>query len=308
MEERTVYMNGEFIPESEAKTSIFDRSFYMGDAVFDTSRSLRHKPYKFQEHIDRLYNSLKYMRIDPGLSMQEMLEISEEVLRRNVPLLDKEDDYWLSQNISRGVITPLYGHMDFLAAGKPTVVVFCEPIPFAAFAPFMKNGIDLATPSIRRTPPQCLDSKIKARNYINHILAEIEAQQISPECHALMLDLNGYITENTGANFFTVSKGRLLTPGRHNILCGISRQTVIELANELGIPVIEDDRITVYDVYNSEEAFITSTSCCMAPVRGLNGVKIGDRIPGPITELLQNTWSEKVGIDIVYQFLRHLKD
>lgn len=302
MSERIVYMNGEYIAESQAKISIFDHSFYFGDAVYDTSRTVRHKPYKFKEHIERLYRSLRYLRINPRMTPQEMLAATEEVVRRNVPLLAENDDYWVIQNVSRGLIEPGVTRSP-TAGGRPTVVIFCEAISFKTFASRFTEGVKLFTPSTRRTPPQCLDPKVKTRNYLNHMLAELEAKEVNPEYTALMLDLEGNITEHINSNFFIVADGGLVTPGPKNVLCGISRQTVMVLAVELGIPVRERD-IQVYDALNADEAFITSTSCCIAPVSMINGVCIGNgKVPGPITKRLTDAWSEAIGLDIVGQFL-----
>lgn len=305
MKERVVYINGQFLPESEGKISFLDKGFFLGDAVFDTARTFKHKPYKFKEHIERLYRSLRYVRIDPGMDEDEMMRITLEVLAANVPLLKENDDYWVTQSVSSGLLTT---PPTDLRGGEATVVICCRPICFKEYAEYFKSGIGLVTPSIRDVPPQCLDPKIKARNYLNHIIADLEAKQVDPHATPLLLDINGYVTETLGANFFLARGGELMTPGRHNILCGISRQTVTELAKGLDIPVIEDNYITVYDVYNADEAFLTTTSYNMAPVSHLNGVKIGKEIPGPLTKRFLDAWSESVGVDIVGQFLSHLEE
>jgi branched-chain amino acid aminotransferase len=140
---------------------------------------------------------------------------------------------------------------------------------------------------------------------MNLVLAELEVQQRDPEAWALLLDLDGNVTEYTSGNFFMVRKGSLITPFERNALGGISREAVIELAEELGIPCREAD-ITPYDVYNADEAFITSTSKCILPVGRLNGIRIGQKIPGPVTNRLLETWSARVELDIVEQALSHL--
>jgi len=137
------------------------------------------------------------------------------------------------------------------------------------------------------------------------VLAELEAQQRDSEAWALLLDLDGNVTEYTSGNFFMVRRGSLITPFERNALGGISREVVIELAEDLGIPCREA-AITPYDVYNADEAFITSTSKCILPVGRLNGIRIGQQIPGPLTKHLLDTWSARVEMDIVEQALRHL--
>jgi branched-chain amino acid aminotransferase len=140
---------------------------------------------------------------------------------------------------------------------------------------------------------------------MNLVLAEMEAQQQDPEAWALLLDLEGHITEYSSGNFFIVRQGRLITPFERRSLGGIARETVLEFAEELGIPAREAD-ITPYDAYNADEAFITSTSKCVLPVDRLNGIRIGQQLPGPITKRLLDTWSARVEVDIVGQALRHL--
>jgi branched-chain amino acid aminotransferase len=296
MREPTVYLNGQFVPASEARVSVFDRGFRLGDAIFDTARTFRHRPYKLREHLERLERSLRYTRITPGLSLDEIEAITLQVVEKNVPLLQDNDDVWIHQVISRGLVRQ---------SGPATVVIMTEPLPFASFARFYKLGVPLITPSIRHTPPQSVEPRAKTVSRLNLVLAELEAQQADPNAWALLLDLNGNITEYTSGNFFMVRKGTLLTPFERASLGGISREIVLELAEELGLPTREAD-LTPYDAYNADEAFITSTSKCIVPVGSLNGIRIGTTIPGPITRRLLDTWSARVEVDIVTQALSHL--
>lgn len=297
MSERIVYINGKFVPESAAKISIFDRGFQYGDAVFDTARTFGHRPYKLKEHLERLYRSLQYVRIDPGLSMAEMERLTLEVLAKNLPFLEPHDDYWVTQQISRGTSMQ----------GPAQVIIYCIPLPFASYAKYYKTGVHLVIPSTRRTPPQCLDGKAKSTSRLNLVLADLEAKQVDPEAFALLLDLEGNIAEGTGYNVFMVKRGKLFTPVERGILAGVSRETVFELAEELRIPLVETD-LQPYDLYTADEVFITGTSRCLAPASRLNGVRIGGEIPGEISQLLLKTWSNKVGVDIVEQALSHLPE
>jgi branched-chain amino acid aminotransferase len=296
MGEPTVYLNGQFVPASAAKISVFDRGFRLGDAVFDTARTFRHRPYKLREHLERLERSLRYTRIDPGLSLDEIEAITLQIVERNVPLLQENDDVWIHQVISRGQMRK---------PGLATVVIMTEPLPFASFARYYKIGVPLITPSIRHTPPQSVEPRAKTVSRLNLVLAELEAQQADPDAWALLLDLEGNITEYTSGNFFMVRKGTLLTPFERSSLGGVSREIVLELAEELGIPTREV-AMTPYDAYNADEAFITSTSKSIIPVGRLNGIRIGSKIPGPITRRLLDTWSARVEVDIVEQALSHL--
>jgi branched-chain amino acid aminotransferase len=156
MEEGLCYVNGSFVPASEAKVSIFDRGFTSGEGVYDVTRSFGHKLFKLDEHIARLYRSLKYVRIDCGMPAEEMTRLSVEVFERNKHLLGPDDDCAVWQVISRGV--------DRFSKGRPvtaTVAVFCVPIAYHSFAREYVEGCILVTPSIRRTPPQSLEAKAK---------------------------------------------------------------------------------------------------------------------------------------------------
>ena len=298
MNEPTVYVNGSFVPASQASISVFDRGFRVGDGVFDTARTFRHRPYKLREHLERLYRSLHVIRLHPGMSLEEMETLTLQVIERNRPLWADHDDVWVTQVVSRGRLR---------APGAPTVVILTEPLPFASFARYHKLGLSMRTPGIRHTPPQCVEPRVKTVSRMNLVLAELEAQQADPDAYALLLDLEGNITEYTSGNVFIVRQGSLITPFERTSLGGIARDTVREFAEELGIPTREAD-LTPYDMCNADEAFITSTSKCILPVGRLNGIRIGTQIPGPVTKRLLDTWSARVEVDIVAQALSHLSE
>ena len=295
-QKRVVYFNGEIVPESEAKISFRDKGFLSGDAVFDVTRTFGKKIFKLQEHLDRYYDSLRYMRLDPGMSRDEMAKITMQVLEANLDYIGENEDYWVAQRISRGIPSE----------NKPTVIIECAPLPFAIRAKFYKDGLPVITPSIRRTPPECMSPRAKVHNYINLILADMEVKTQNSDALAVLLDMNGNLAEGSGANFFIVKNGVVKTPKEQHVLAGISRATAIELAEELNIEVQETD-LDLFDAYTADEAFITSTSYCIVPVCSINGSVIGNAsIPGPITSRLQNAYSGLVGIDIVKQYLSYL--
>ncbi len=297
--ERVAYVNGELVPESQAVVSIRDRGFVQGDAVFDTTRTFGGKIFKLTEHLERFYDSLKYMRIDPGMSQQQMRGLTMQVLEANMPLLGEGDDYWVTQRVTRGVRTD--------AGTKPTVIIECTPLPFAARAKYYRDGLPVVTPSIRRTPPESISPRAKVHNYINLILADQEAKAHNPDAWPILLDTNGNIAEGPGSNFFVVKDGRVITPKEQNVLAGISRRTALELAQELGMETQEAD-IDLFDAYTADEAFVTSTSFCICPVGSVNGSPIGsDGVPGPVTDRLQKAYSGLVGIDTVGQYLSRLE-
>ena len=303
MTERIAYFNGCYVRESEVLIPFRDRGFVLGDAVFDTARTFGGKIFKLGEHIERLYRSLKAIDIDPGMTPQEMQEISEEVVRRNLSHLEEGDDYWIFQRITRG--QNVVGGELWQSSG-PTVIVECTPLPIKTRAKVFHEGIDMHVPSIRRIPPECLSPSVKSHNYLNLVLADLEVRDKGPNAWAILLDTRGFLCEGIGCNLFLVRNGCLLTPRSQYVLAGVSRQTVIELAEKLDIPVIEDDLLP-YDALNADEAFITSTSFCICPARSFNGKAIGDSpLPGPITSKLQQAFAEEVEYDFVEQYLRHL--
>lgn len=302
--ERVTYINGKIVPESQALVSFRDRSFTYGDGVFDTTRTFAHKMFKVKEHIDRLYRSLRYVQIDPGISPSELAKISEEVCERNLHLIGRDEDYWVTQRITRGVDIP---GDEFTAHSGPTVIVECRPLPLKARAKLFRDGIRVVVPSVRRAPAQSFSPRAKSHNYLNLIMADLEARAQDKEAWAVLLDLDGNVTEGMGSNYFMVQDGRLYTPRAKQVLPGISRQTVIDIAAKLGIPFEERD-IDQYDMLTADEAFLTSTSLCICPVSSVNGVKVGDgKVPGPVTQKLCKAYSEFVNFDFVAQYLRHLK-
>jgi branched-chain amino acid aminotransferase len=301
MEERIVYLNGAFVPESQAKVSVLDSGFNAGDGVYDVTRTFRHKPFKLREHTERLFRSLRYTRIDCGMSLEEMEKTTLEVLERNKPLLGENEDCALWQVVSRGVRSSTGNRV----SGRATVTVYSVIVNFPEFASFYVEGAPLIIPSTRRIPPQCLESKAKITNKMNHNMAAFEAKQVDPRAIPLMLDIDGNLSETSAHNFFLVIDGKLCTPTDRNVLGGITKAVIFDLAKQLGVEIV-DGNYTPYDLYNAEEAFLASTSPTFVPVRTVNGAKIGNGAPGPVTVRLIAVWNKMVGMDIVDQALSHL--
>jgi branched-chain amino acid aminotransferase len=301
MEEKIVYLNSAFVPESQAKVSVLDSGFNAGDGVYDVTRTFRHKPFKLREHTERLFRSLYYTRIDCGMSLEEMEKTTLVVLERNKPLLGENEDCALWQVVSRGVRSSTGNRV----SGRATVTVYSVIVNFPEFASFYVEGAPLVIPSTRRIPPQCLESKAKITNKMNHNMAVFEAKQVDPRAIPLMLDIDGNLSETSAHNFFLVIDGKLCTPTDRNVLGGITKAVIFDLATQLGVEIVEGD-YTPYDLYNAEEAFLASTSPTFVPVRTVNGAKIGKGAPGPVTVRLIAAWNKMVGIDIVDQALSHL--
>jgi branched-chain amino acid aminotransferase len=301
MDERIVYLNGAFVPESEAKVSVLDSGFNAGDGVYDVTRTFRHKPFKLREHTERLFRSLHYTRIDCGMSLEEMEKTTLEVLERNQSLLRETEDCALWQVVSRGVRSSTGNRVK----GRATVTVYSVIVNFPEFASFYVEGAPLVIPSTRRIPPQCLESKAKITNKMNHNMAAFEAKQVDPRAIPLMLDIDGNLSETSAHNLFLVIDGRLCSPMDKNVLGGITKAVIVDLGRQLGLEMVEGN-YTPYDLYNAEEAFLASTSPTFVPVKTVNGVRIGKGAPGPVTLRLIAAWNKMVGMDIVDQALSHL--
>lgn len=301
--ERIAYFNGRFVPEREVLVPFRDRGFKFGDAVFDTTRTFGHRVFKLAEHVERLYRSLRYLRIDSGLRPEEMIAITEEVVAKNLPLIEPDEDYWVTQRVSRG-LDPA-GAAIWGRAGA-TVIVECVPLPLRERAPLFRDGIRVVTPSIRRTPPEALSPRVKTHNYLNLIAGDLEARDRDPQAWAVLLDTAGNLAEGLGSNIFLVRGRQIETPREQAVLAGISRDTVIALARDAGLTVVEKD-LDLYDAYTADEAFLTSTSLCICPVRSVNGNELGGgRVPGPVTRQLSDAYSRFVDFDFVAQFLKRL--
>ena len=299
--ETIVFFNGELRPESQVGISIRDRGYLLGDAVFDATRTFNGAPFKLREHIHRLYDSLRYLRIDPGMDMDEMERWSLEVVKHNHPLLPAGQDMWVMQRISRGVDAT--GPND---RPGPTVLIESHAIPFARRAPLYRDGVRVITPSVPRIPPRFQSPRAKTHNYLNLVLGDLEAQATDPDSWAVLLDESGNLTEGRGSNIFLVKDGEVCTPRGQFVLEGITRGIVLDLATGLDMPVAEKD-LDLFDAYTADEAFLTSTSLCICPVSAVNGATVGDgKVPGPVTQRLTSAFSDLAGMDYVAQYLSHL--
>ena len=249
-------------------------SWVYGDGCFDMTRSFGHRLFKVKEHVDRLYRSLKYLRIDPGFGPQRMCELTEELFERNRHLLGPTTTTG-SASASAAASRRCRATISTITAR--TSCSNARRCRFVQRAKLFKEGIRVVVPSHRRVPPDSLTPRAKTHNYLNLIVANQEVQSIDPEAWAVLLDVNGNLCEGMGSNIFVVRDGEILTPREKFVLPGVSRQTVIDLAREEGLALREAD-IDLYDAYNAEEVFLTSTSLCICPVTKVNGVAIGQEI------------------------------
>jgi len=299
---RVVYFNGELIPETEAKISIYDSALMFGDMVFEMTRSFNGVQFKLREHIDRLYSGLSILRIPINITKQEMEQACLKTIEANSKFFNDDDEHRLLIDVSRGLLG-IYENVEGLTKG-PNVIIADFPLKWtvASMGHLFDSGINAVITSQRAIPASLLDPKIKNRSRIFYLMANIEASLFEGNDNwALLLDTDGYIAEGTGDNFFIIKNNVVFTPEGRNILRGISRQFIIdEVGPALGMQVIEKN-IEPYDVYTADEAFMTGTPFCLLPVTSLNGVKIGEGTVGPIFNKLLAKWGEMVNVDIATQ-------
>lgn len=301
---RRVYVSGQLVPEDDAKVSVFDAAVMLGDCITESTRTFRHEPFRLDDHIRRLYRSLKVARIDPDHTPEEMTKITLDVLDANRAVMKAEDDCWIVHNISRGLLKPGPSPEQKKPA---TIIIFTSHMDLTGWAKYYSEGCHAVTAMSRAVPAQSLDARIKNRSRLSYTLADAEARLVDPEAQVVILDTDGYVSENKGGNIFAVRDGELRTPTDENCLAGLSRQTVLDLAAKLGLPHRET-RLQPYDLYTADEVFFTSTPYCMMPATKFNGLPVGDGRVGPVTKQLLAAWSEQVSVDIVAQAERQLEN
>ena len=282
--EQKIYINGEFIKRSEAKVSVFDHGFLYGDGVFEGIRAYSGKVFKLSEHVNRLYRSAKAIMLDIPISKNDMEKIILGSLREN----GLEDGY------VRVVVTRGEGDLglDPRKCSNPSIVVIADKIQLYADDLYRK-GIELVTVSTRRNLPGILDPRIKSLNYLNNIMAKIEAIN-SGMTEAVMLNVYGYVAECSGDNIFTVVNKVLVTPPPSaGALDGITRSVVMEIAD--GVYEVCEKPITLYDLYNADECFLTGTAAELIPVVKVDGRIIGDGKPGTVTSFLIDKFRDLTG-------------
>jgi len=298
---RVVYSNGEFVPETDARISIFDSALMFGDMVFEMTRSFNKEQFKLREHIERLMAGVKILHIPLDLSVQALEEICHEVVKQNEPFFAADDEHRLMINVSRGPLG-IYSEI-FGGQMQPTVIVADFPLKWtlAGMGTLYDVGINAVVPSQRAIPSSLMDPKFKNRSRLFYQLANIEVSKVKGDRNwALLLDPDGLVTEGTGDNFFIVRNGVVITPEGRNVLRGISRDYIFELCDELGIECREQS-FDLYDVYTADEAFMTGTPFCLLPVSSVNDLAIGSEAMGAVTRGLLDKWSENVGLNIENQ-------
>ncbi len=281
-----IYMNGKFIEKADAKVSVFDHGFLYGDGAFEGIRSYDGLVFRLKEHIARLYETAHTLMIDIPLTREQMVQAVVDTLKEN----SLRDAY------IRLVITRGEGDLGLdprKCIGKPLILIIADKITLYS-KDLYENGMAIITVPTVRNHPEALNPQLKSLNYLNNILAKIEANN-SGFSEAIMLDGSGYVAECTGDNIFIVKNGVLSTPS-HGRLKGITRDVVLELALQCGLKVFEG-QITRHEIYNCEECFLTGTAAEIIPVVKVDGRLIGSGKPGDVTKKMLALFKEATRTD-----------
>ena len=266
VKEPLAWINGEILPASQAKISIFDHSFIYGDGVFEGIKVFQGRIFHLKRHIQRLFASARFIKIDIPCSEEEVCETIVELVRKS-----EMPDGYVRPIVTRGE-GPL-GLRNMEQISRPNVLVICQRDPAKSEADLMAKGLRAKTVSTRRTPPVSLDPRVKACQYLNNILADLERRAAGAD-FGLMLDIEGYVCEGPGENVFIVKDGGLMTPFATKCLNGITRQDVIAAAKQANWPVVETN-ITLYDVYVADEFFSTGSMNEVQWIKDLDDRQIG---------------------------------
>src|SRR5437660_9343454 len=277
-----IWINGKLYDKADAKISVYDHGLLYGDGVFEGIRSYNSKVFRLHEHIVRLYESARSIKLEIPLSREQMGDAVKSTVQAN----NKREGY-IRLVVTRGAG---YLGLDPRKASNPQVIIIVDDI--ALYPPELyENGLEIMTVSTIRNHPNALNPRIKSLNYLNNILAQVQAVQAG--CfEALMLNHKGEIAECTGDNIFLVKQGTLKTPSPDaGILEGVTRGAVMELARAAKIPVLET-ALTRHDVFTADECFLTGTAAEVVPVVKCDGRIIGSGKPGPITKLLRERFHQ----------------
>lgn len=293
---RTVWFNDNAIPESDAKLSIYDSALMFGDMVFEMTRTFNRKIFKLREHMNRLKRSCEYLQIDVPYKWDYLEFEYERLIEVNKDEWKDDDEIRGLINISRGIL-PMYADAGMGMEGT-NIIMACFPLRNVLHnkSHIYLKGVSAEIPRQLAIPEYLLDAKIKSRSRQHYKMADLQFKD--RESMALLFDPDGFATEGTGSNFFTVKDGVVYTPEPRNCLRGISRDYIKELCAIKCIDCVEKN-LTFYDIINADEAFFTNTPYCIIPIRSIEGYDLD--CVGKVTEYLMNTWIKRQNCDFIQQ-------
>lgn len=287
------WINGRLVDEQQAQVSVFDHGLLYGDGIFEGIRFYKRTAFRLAAHLTRLQQSARAIGITMPYTLSE-LDVAIDTVIQNYP----DADGYIRLMVTRGIgslgINPK-------SCQQPTVIIIADKPGFIEPA-VLQTGARLIIASTRRLPPDGLDPRVKSLNYLNHILARIEANHANAD-EAILLNAQGRVSEGTSDNVFIVANGRLLTPPTTDgALAGITRSVVLEVATEIGIEC-EEKSLAPYDLYTADECFLTGTAVELVPVREIDGRKL-TACPGPLFQRLQAAFKSKIEQESIFDSIQ----
>ena len=294
--ELVAYLNGEYLPITQCKISVMDIGITNGASVTDFTRTFNQKLFRLEEHVERFFRAAKNAYLTIPHTKEEVCEISRKLIEANAAIYP-ECEFGVIFYVTPGVN---YAYAGSAVKSGPLTPTYCQhvfPLPLNSWKKFYAEGVNMVTAPVPHLPPQCVTPKGKHRNRLHMWFGDHIVSSLDPTVMSIFLDQNGNITETGGSNFVIYKDGKVISPRARNILWGMSLQTVKELVTAMGIPFVEDD-IMIYDVVNADEAWVTTSPYCMAPVARFNGQTIGDGKNYPMFRKVLDAWSTLVGKDL----------
>lgn len=302
MNEPVAWINGDFVPVSQARLHVFDLGIVGGVAVAEMLRTFRHTFFRVDEHLARLEQSLQLAGLFPAATMDDLRHPLQTVVAHNAQLIDAADDVGVIVFVTAG-LNPTYVGREAAQAAGCSIGIHTFPLPYAQWAAKYETGVALVVPLVRAVPAEVVDPRIKSRSRLHWHRADQAARQIEPGATAILVNERGDLTETAAANLIAVIDGKLVSPPPGSVLEGISLGVTLELARSCEY-VTERRSLTPAELSHASEAFLTSTPCCLLPVTRFEGQPIGDGRPGEVYRRLLSAWNDHVGIDIPAQMQR----
>jgi branched-chain amino acid aminotransferase len=299
LREPLAYLNGQWLPLSQAAIGVFDVGFIQGVTVAEQLRTFGGKLFRLETHMQRLQRSLEIIGLKSQPSVRELGAIAEQLIEKNRSLIDPAADWGATMFVTPGALSAYP-----VKHTGPTVGVHTQPLVFSQWADKYQTGDSLVVTDVAQVSAKCWPRELKCRSRMHYYLADNQARQIDPGARALLLDEVGFVTEASTANIliYTPAEG-LISPPKEQILPGVSVAVLEELAKNLEIPFVHRS-LTVAEVAAASEVLLCSTSPCVWSVTQLNGKPIANGKPGPICQRLRKAWSQLVGLDIEAQAIQ----
>ncbi len=299
MPNRVVYFNGKFVPEHEARVSIFDSGYLYGETAFEMTRTFNGQPFQLRQHLERLQGTLRFLEIDAKLSLDELERLTRETLARNRATEAEDVDWHVRHDLSRGP-AEMYAPI-FPEGTGATIIISCWPLlrTMGRFAPNYDHGVQVVVSPQKSLPPNLIDPRAKTRSRVHFQLAQLQARKLGP-VWPVLTDDQGCLTEGPSWNILMVRDGVLYSPKSDHILHGVSRAITLEAARRIGLPT-QDVDIDLAFAKQAEEMLCTATSFGLVPVVAFEGQAVGNGQPGVWYHRLFEQWKQIVGLDFVAQ-------